>query len=205
MGEVINISDYTEKAIEQTIDQLLQETTDVQQLLERLGSLSETQKRKILQLLSNRIQSKKQGSVSEEFSFDDLDSELMRYAHQDRSKKNKDNEKLQKQRRNAMLKRLRKFFSVKSSDENLDVIEMNAEMGMHQGKHASQTPAHPLLNKDNNQFHGKENTEMNANPLQNNDTEEYNDKRPVNAPVHQPTAIPDLTPGFVKTPNPNPF
>ena len=112
MGEVINISDYTEKAIEQTIEQLLQETTDVQQLLERLGSLSETQKRKILQILSNRIQSKKQAGVSEEFSFDELDSELMRYAHQDRSQRNKDNKKLQKQRRNAMLKRLRKFFSV---------------------------------------------------------------------------------------------
>jgi len=203
MSNIIDIRNYSDDALEQTIDTLLEDTSDINQLLDRLGSLDETQKRKIMAILRSRMQTKPQDFDSDDFSFSELDSELMRAAHRDRRKKHKENESLKKRRRNKMLKRLRKYFSVKSQDENLDITaqaEQTAGMGQHAG--ASGTPVHPILNKDNNQFFGKEDTEMNANPVQNQETEEYNDKRPVNAPVHQPTAKPDFTPNFAPTPLP---
>jgi hypothetical protein len=202
MGEIIDIRDYSDDGLERTMDSLLAQTTDIHQLLDRLGSLNEAQKRKILGMLRKRMQTKSDVFDGDGFSFNELDSELMRAAHRDRRQKEKLDETLKKERRNKTLQRLRKYFSVQSKDESFIEPSNQQEYTAGMGHHHRGTPVHPILSKDNNQFFGKEDTEMNANPVQNADTEAYNDKRPVHAPVHQPTAKPDFRPSNAPTPLP---
>lgn len=203
MGNIVDFSDYSDDGLEKTVDTLLEQTTDVQQLLEQLGNLSETQKRKILAILRDRMQTKLQSFDADELPFNELDSELMRAAHRERHRKKQEGEEdLKKERRNKLLKRLRKIFAVHSADEVLGQTKQTAQHKQGAGKQHQQqgTPAHPILSKDNNQFFGRED-DMNPVPTD-AAIEEYNEKAPVNAPRYTHTAQPGFQPSAAPTPSP---